>query len=110
MSFLAAGYVLRSFQALHRENGFSRPTVQWVLANSYVSIPSRGLWVFPLCDEITTYENFLVSIPSRVLWVFPLFWTLKQVLSLVSIPSRGLWVFPLNRIVLFRFKVGCFNP
>ena len=37
-----------------------------------VSIPSRGLWVFPHSLASQTTGTAPVSIPSRGLWVFPL--------------------------------------
>jgi len=118
--------------------GFPASAKAIALHRQEVSIPSRGLWVFPQILEAIGPDEFLVSIPSRGLWVFPpselyfmpviseLFQSLVGVygfsrylitagfllVSIVSIPSRGLWVFPPNQTKV-SFSKGCnksFNP
>ena len=42
------------------------------LQNISVSIPSRGLWFFPLRESECRHVDVAVSIPSRGLWFFPL--------------------------------------
>ena len=52
--------------------GFPAPSLSRSVGIPTVSIPSRGLWVFP--RELKDFDDdndFFVSIPSRGLWVFP---------------------------------------
>jgi len=115
------GASYKRFQSLVGVYGFSRSKSSHKIRRLFrVSIPSRGLWVFPrncllaicMCPAFQSLVGVYgfsrvsgfrtkviinsVSIPSRGLWVFPRkengFYNRKYQ---VSIPSRGLWVFPL---------------
>ena len=64
--------IFGTFQSLVGVYGFSRCARLRLLATALVSIPSRGLWVFPLLTKAVFVLANSVSIPSRGFWVFPL--------------------------------------
>jgi len=60
------------FQSLVGVYGFSRKAkFAYFDPDEFVSIPSRGLWVFPPLRVDYRPSITCVSIPSRGLWVFP---------------------------------------